>query len=81
MDLKNRIRNYLEEEFHLEVYKDSLSVLNYEEIGHFDSEKIILDYKEGRIVVKGKNLVVKKLMKEEILVTGLIQGIEFRYEK
>jgi len=79
MDLINRVRNYLlEPEFKIEVYKDKVDIVNYTRIGHFDSEKVMIDYDGGRLIIKGKNLVVSKLMHDEILVTGLIELIELR---
>ena len=79
MEFKNRIRNYLfEEEFHLNVFPDKVDVLNYKTIGHFDSEKVLLIGEEKMVVIKGKHLVVSKLMKEEVLITGTIESIEFR---
>lgn len=79
MEFKNRIRNYLfEEEFYLTVFPDKVDVLNYKTIGHFDSEKVLLIGEEKMVVIKGKHLVVSKLMKEEVLITGTIESIEFR---
>lgn len=79
MEFKNRIRNYLfEEEFYLNVFPDKVDVLNYKTIGHFDSEKVLLIGEEKMVVIKGKHLVVSKLMKEEVLIIGTIESIEFR---
>ncbi len=79
MEFKNRIRNYLfEEEFYLTVFPDKVDVLNYKTIGHFDSEKVLLIGEEKMVVIKGKHLVVSKLMKEEVLIIGTIESIEFR---
>ena len=47
-------------------------------MGHFDSNKIIVYSDSGYITIKGKDLVVTKLLKDEVLITGLIDGIELR---
>ncbi len=79
MDVINRIRNYLlEEEFAISVYPDRVDVVNYKRIGHFDSEKVMLDYEDGTLVIKGERLVVSKLLHDEVLVTGVIKSIELR---
>ena len=44
----------------------------------FDSNKIIVYSDSGYITIKGKDLVVTKLLKDEVLITGLIDGIELR---
>ncbi len=79
MELLNRIRNYLlEEEFSIQVYNDHVDILNYERIGHFDHEKVQIFYQKGVLNIKGKNLVVSKLMKDEVLITGVIEVLELK---
>lgn len=79
MEIINRIRNYLlEEEFGIQLYPDKVDVVNYKRIGHFDSEKVMIDYDLGTLVIKGERLVVSKLLQEEVLVTGIIKSVELR---
>lgn len=79
MDLQNRIRNYLfEEEFHFEVYPNYVDVINFTRIGHFDREKVWIDYENGTLLITGHHLVVSKLLKEEVLVVGHIEKIELK---
>lgn len=79
MKIVNRIRNYLlEEEFEFHVYKDHVNVINYTRIGHFDSDKVMIDYDGGSLVIKGEKLVVSKLLHDEVLITGVIKSIELR---
>ena len=56
-----------------------MGIINYIDISHFDNNKIIIKYKEGNILVGGENLVVSKLTKDEILIEGSIEKIEFRW--
>ena len=75
----NKLRSYIkEDEFEIKVYKNCADVLNYESIGHFDSNKVIINYSDGSVVIKGNNLVVSKLMNDEILIGGEIKGLELR---
>lgn len=77
MKIIDRFREYvLEEEFKISVFKNKVHVMNYQNIDHFDSDKIIIRYSEGNLVIKGKNLVVSKLLVDEVLITGDIKGIE-----
>lgn len=79
MKIINNIRAFLlEDGFEFRMYKNKVNIVNYDSIGHFDSNKIIIYYGEGTIAIKGENLVVSKLLNDEILITGIIQNIELR---
>lgn len=79
MKKTNMIRSYFrEDELEIRVYKDKVDVINYDSIGHFDSNKVIIYYENGHMVVTGLNLVVSKLLKDEVLVVGDIKNIELR---
>ena len=77
MNLLNRFRSYLlEEEFVVNIQKDKVNVVNYINIDHFDTNKIIIRYDGGLLIVNGDNLVVSKLLNDEILITGNIKNVE-----
>lgn len=79
MKLINNIRSFLlEDDFEIRIYKNKVNIVNYDSIGHFDSNKIMIYYRDGTIIIKGENLVVSKLLNDEILITGIIQNIELR---
>jgi len=69
----------LEEQFSIHIYQNKINVVNYDSIGHFDSNEVRIYYNNGEVIIKGKNLVVSKLMKQEILVVGNIGTMEFRW--
>ena len=77
MKIINNFRSFLlEDNFEIHIYKNKIDILNYTSMGHFDSNKIIVYSDSGYITIKGKDLVVTKLLKDEVLITGLIDGIE-----
>lgn len=79
MGIVNGIRSYiLEEEFKLTYVFNKINILNYDSIGHFDNNKVIINYSEGQVIIKGSNLVVSKLMNDEVLIEGKISNIEYR---
>jgi len=79
MKIVNNIRSFLlEDDFEIRIYKNKVNIVNYDSIGHFDSNKIIIYYNAGTILIKGENLVVSKLLNDEVLITGTIQNIELR---
>ena len=74
------LRNYiLENEFKIIYVSNKLDIVNYSDISHFDNNKIILNYNEGSVLISGKNLVVSKLLKDELLIEGSIDKLEFRW--
>lgn len=79
MRLFENLRTFvLEEEFKIVYLNNKIDVVNYTEIAHFDSTKIIINYKDGSVAVSGKGLIVSKLMHDELLIEGSIDKIEFR---
>ncbi len=79
MNIINGIRSYiLENETKITIINNKINITNYIDIGHFDSEKIIVKLNKKNITIKGNNLVVSKLMNDEILITGNFNNIEFR---
>ena len=79
MNIINGIRSYvLDNELKITILKNKIDILNYIDIGHFDDEKIIIKTNYKDIIIKGNDLVVSKLMKDEILITGDFTNIELR---
>ncbi len=77
MTLIDKVRAYLlEEEFTVNIFKGKVNVVNYTNIDHFDFNKVIIRYKEGFLKITGKDLVVSRLLKDEVLIVGNIQKIE-----
>lgn len=78
MDIAKTFRNYImETEFQIHIVKNKVNIVNYSSIGHFDSNKIIIRYDGGNVIIKGSNLVVSRLLHDEILIAGKIKNIEF----
>ena len=79
MNIHNQIKNYiLENQFKIIYENDKVDIVNYQNMGHFDDNKVIVYYDKGIIEIKGKNLIIKKLIKDEVLIKGSIEKIEFR---
>lgn len=77
MQLVNRIRNYLlEEEFEIKIIKDGVNVINYTSLGHFSDTSVTIYNGKEKLNIKGTNLVVTRLLKDEVLITGKIENIE-----
>ena len=79
MSLIKDMRDYiLEKEFKIIYLNNKLDVVNYTNISHFDTNKIIINHSNGSITISGNNLYVSKLLIDELLIEGSIERIEFR---
>ena len=58
--------------------KDNL--INYEKLITLTSVLIILKLDNFNIEIKGKDLVITKMMPSEILIKGKIKNVGFNYE-
>ena len=79
---KNRllriVNNYINDDNFSMIYKNKvLDVINYTKILDFSSTLISFEYKNNSYYVEGDNLVISKMMEEEILITGNIKKITF----
>lgn len=70
--------DFLEKNLKITYIENKLDILNYSSIGSFDSSKIIVNYNSKMIVVTGDNLVISRLMTDEVLICGNITKLEFR---
>lgn len=79
MNIFDDIKTYIkEDETKIVVINNKINIVNYNDIGHFDSNKIIVKAKDKELIIQGSDLVVSKLMNDEILITGNFNKIEFR---
>ena len=68
----------IEDNLKIVILENKIDIVNYLDIGSFDSTKIIVKTDSKDVIIKGKNLVVSKLMSNEVLITGEFNTIEFR---
>lgn len=77
----NRLREYIkDEEFRLTIFEDRIYATNYQEILSLEEERISIRTKKSRIIIKGKNLTLNKLLDFEILIVGEVSNIEVQYD-
>lgn len=79
MNLVRKVRDYLlEDEFKMIILNNKIDISNYEKIEYLDNDKVIVKYEKGKIGIKGENITVRKLLNNEILITGIIKEIEMK---
>ena len=73
----NGITSYIKDnDFRINIYHNKINIVNYEEIISLQGTRVSIKYRDGNVVINGKNLLVKKLLDKELLLTGNIKLIE-----
>lgn len=77
MKLFDRIDNYISEyKYKVIIVDNSVNIVNYKKIIEFTDNVIKVESRDGITTVNGSNLVITKMLSDEILITGKIYSIE-----
>lgn len=60
------------------LFDDKIYVENFIDVDIIDGSKIIVKLSNKNIIIKGNNLVVSKLTNCDVLISGILNNIEFR---
>ena len=78
MKIFDKLDRYLvESEYKVTIKNDKVHIINYTEIVDFSSTKVVIKYNKGIMTINGLNLVVSKMLEEELLVTGKITSLVY----
>ena len=76
MRIINKINNYLiDKEYKIIIKKNQINIINYSEIIDFNLEKVAIRYNDKKIIIEGKNLLISKMLEDEVLIKGNIVTI------
>ena len=79
MKLIKMMDNYINDKKYSMIYKNKkINIINYSEIIDFSSTLISVRYEDTLFHINGNNLVISKMMDNEILITGNIDNIIFK---
>lgn len=77
----DKIREYIkDDEFRFTVFENRIHIINYSEILSLETERISFRMEEKRFVIKGNNLVLNRLLENEVLIMGTVFSIEVFYD-
>lgn len=81
LHFKDNIKNFLMdlEEF-ITIYDSNLHVFNYHKLNKLSNTEIILEMENRKLIISGRDLKIKQMTKQEILINGDILKVEFFYE-
>lgn len=73
----NKLKDYINDnEFRITIFSDRIYVVNYKEVLSLEDERISFSTEKGRIIVKGDQLTLNKLLDREVLISGKTKDIE-----
>lgn len=73
------LREYIyDDKFQIWIINDSINILNYVEVISFSDNKVIIKCPNNTLCINGKDLIISKLLTDELLIKGKITNIEFR---
>lgn len=76
MKLISKLDRYLEDKnYEIIIKENSVNVINFQEIIDFSINKITLRCENKIINIEGKNLIISKMLDEEVLIRGIISNI------
>ena len=77
MKMFDKLDRYLTDKEYKIIYKNNyLNIINYVEILDFNEYEISIKYDRGISKVIGSNLVISKMLDDELLIVGDIEKIE-----
>ena len=79
MNIIKKINNYIyDKEFKLIITDNYINIINYEEINNFTINEIIIKCHNNIITIEGENLLITKMLKDEVLIKGTITNISIK---
>ena len=73
------IREYINDNnFKLIIKNNMINIDNYIDIGNISDNEIIIYLEDKKILIKGKNLKISKLLNNEVLILGNYNNIIFK---
>ena len=79
MKILDRINNYINEyDYKIIITNKFINIVNYKEIIDFDSKRISVRNNLGITIIEGKDLVISKMLDDEILITGVFYSVELK---
>lgn len=79
MKLFDRLDRYLvDNEYRVTISEGRVHIINYIEIEDFSSNRVVVKYRGGKTILEGVDLVVSKMLEDELLITGKLSSIVYK---
>lgn len=81
LHFKDSFKNFLYDlENFITIYENNLHVFNYEKLDKLSDTEIVISINAKKIKIVGKDMKIKQMTKQELLINGTILKVEFLYE-
>ena len=82
LHFKSFMKNFLFDlDNFITIYDNNLHVFNFIKLNKLSESEIIITLENKTIKIIGNNLKVKQMTKQELLINGLLEKVEFVYAK
>lgn len=76
-NMLDRLRNYVSDnKFELTVSNNKIHIINYSSIIILEANRIVITSDDKKICIRGNNMLLKKMLDSEILISGDFKSIE-----
>ena len=73
----NSIKKYVfDKDYKIIIYKDKINIVNYKKIRLITEKKVIIALEDRKIIINGSDLKLKKMIDDELYLSGIISGFE-----
>lgn len=80
MKIFDRLDDYLyDKEYKIIIKQNEVNIINYDEIIDFTLSKVSVKYKNKIIIIEGRNLIISKMIEDEVLIIGDITNIRINW--
>lgn len=77
VSLIRKIKDYvLDNRLKINILGDELNIVNYLDIVTIEENRVCIMAENKKIIIKGKNIALNKLLENEVLISGNIKSIE-----
>lgn len=72
------IRNFLySKDYFINFFENNIHIFNFVKLLNISNDIIAFEFEEFKIIIKGESFVVKKMMKNEMLIQGKVKMVEY----
>ena len=76
MKLYNALQDFLyDKNYFVSIFEDKIYIYQYQDIKLISSEKIIVKLLNFDLEIKGRNLYIIKMNKEELMIKGFVNEV------
>ena len=76
-NMLDRLNNYIDDKKFELIYEENLiDIINYTRLITIENNYVSLNINNKKIIIKGKKLILKKLLDNELLLNGEVTSLE-----